>query len=183
MDSKRAGVERLEPGSGPDTLECMGYPKRKLKPVDERFWAKVNKQGPIVRPELGPCWEWTASLNSKGYGKMNVGGYDGCKIQAAHRIAWELEHGEVPENIKVLHRCDNPKCVRVAHLFLGTQADNLKDMRSKGRQPKIDNRGEKNPRFGAKLSDETKQKISDGVMAYHKRAREALKKARDSHDD
>lgn len=156
--------------------------RRKLKPVDERFWAKVNKQGPIVRPELGPCWEWTASLNSKGYGKMNVGGYE-AKYQAAHRISWELVRGKIPDNLKVLHRCDNTKCVNIDHLFLGTQADNLRDMHNKGRAPKINNSGEKNPRYGVKVGDETKKKISDGVMAYHKRAREALKKARDSHDD
>jgi hypothetical protein len=51
----------------------------------------------------------------------------------AHRIAYELECGPVPEGMFVLHRCDNPPCVRVSHLFLGTRADNLADMRAKGR--------------------------------------------------
>ena len=56
------------------------------------------------------------------------------KVRKAHRIAWELVHGPVPEKFCVLHKCDNPPCINVDHLFLGTQQDNLADMNAKGRR-------------------------------------------------
>lgn len=86
----------------------------------DRFWAKVR--------ETRTCWLWTASTDSKGYGKIGVAG----KTVAAHRVAWFLTYGEWPTK-DVLHHCDNPRCVRPSHLFLGTQLDNMRDMVSKGR--------------------------------------------------
>jgi hypothetical protein len=80
------------------------------------------------------CWEWTASTNSKGYGQFAVGYGKTRKVLRAHRISYELFVGEVPEGMSVLHYCDNPCCVRPKHLFLGTHADNMQDMSSKGRR-------------------------------------------------
>jgi hypothetical protein len=81
------------------------------------FWSKVKK---------GPgCWEWQAGRDPNGYGR-----YGG---PLAHRVAWTLTNGD-PGRQYVLHRCDNPPCVRPSHLFLGTQQDNLADMRRKGRE-------------------------------------------------
>jgi hypothetical protein len=75
------------------------------------------------------CLLWTGSKNQKGYGRILVNG----KNRHAHRIAWELANGTIPEGMQILHRCDNPTCVNQAHLFTGTNQDNVTDMMSKGR--------------------------------------------------
>jgi hypothetical protein len=97
--------------------------------LEERFWSKVDKGGP-VHPALGTaCWTWTAYRNPKGYGIL---GRDGS-ARLAHRIAWEIERGPIPDGLFACHRCDNPACVRVEHLFLGTSGDNTRDAAAKGR--------------------------------------------------
>jgi hypothetical protein len=103
-------------------------------PIADRFWSKVDKDGPIPehRPELGPCWLWTASTDRRGYGRIGYGGTNGGWT-SAHRAAWELADGPVPDGLLVLHHCDNPPCVRRTHLFLGTHVDNMADMRAKRR--------------------------------------------------
>lgn len=94
----------------------------------ERFWPRVNKNGRIVRPELGPCWEWTGSTSGGNYGAIRVNG----KSTSAHRTAWLLETGHWP-NPNALHKCDNRLCVRFSHLFEGTYKDNAVDCARKGR--------------------------------------------------
>lgn len=88
----------------------------------------------------GECWVWTGDLDDSGYGKRGA--------QRVHRKAWELAYGPIPVGLLVLHRCDNPPCVRPDHLFLGTHADNMRDMVAKGRQnrPAHGSPGERNPR-------------------------------------
>ncbi len=97
----------------------------------ERFAAKIDRS-----PGHGPwgdCHVWTGKPDSHGYGRIWLGGRSG-KHHKAHRVAWILEHGEPPpETPCVLHRCDNPPCVREDHLFLGTQTDNIADRDRKGR--------------------------------------------------
>jgi hypothetical protein len=92
-----------------------------------RFWALVCKSA--------GCWEWQASTLPTGYGNVRVGSLrDGTRrIVRAHRMSWMLAHGPIPEGMCVCHHCDNPKCVRPDHLFLGTLGDNTRDMFAKGR--------------------------------------------------
>lgn len=100
----------------------------------ERYWEKVEIRGPDA------CWPWRACIKSTGYGLFN----SGIKTRTAHRISWELRNGEIPEGLCVLHHCDRPDCVNPAHLWLGSQADNLRDMREKGRGQIPVMRGERN---------------------------------------
>ncbi len=103
------------------------------RPAQERFREKVNVNGPVPKhvPGLGPCWVWTAAKDENGYGKFGIG--VGNCIVSAHRYAWIMIYGEVPMGLGVLHKCDNPSCVNIKHLFLGTQADNARDCELKGR--------------------------------------------------
>jgi|SRR5438128_1278679 len=97
---------------------------KSIKPVAARFWAKVDKHC------ASGCWNWTASVTvCGGYGQLNIKG----KPVRANRLSWEIHFGPIPPRQCVLHRCDNPKCVNPAHLFLGTQSDNSSDMSAKGR--------------------------------------------------
>lgn len=104
--------------------------------VEQRFWPKVDRNGPMpADSSLGNCWVWTGATDTKGYGKLGVGGGKGTR--PAHRVAYEIEHGPIGDGLFVCHRCDRPCCVRTSHLFLGTQGENLRDMVAKGRdEPK-----------------------------------------------
>lgn len=95
--------------------------------VEERFWSKVDTSGTEEHPD---CWEWTAYRRPTGYGHFRFRG----KQWKAHRVAYTLIKGEIPEGQCVLHiECDNPPCVNPAHLKTGTQADNMRDRDQKGR--------------------------------------------------
>ena len=83
-----------------------------------------------VRPS--GCWEWQGAKSPLGHGYIGRG-RRGEGVVGAHRVAWEHANGPIPPGMCVCHHCDNPPCVRPDHLFLGTRADNNKDMTRKGR--------------------------------------------------
>lgn len=118
-DTRDDGVCAME-----RTRERNGTYVREAMP--ERFWRRV-RQG-------SGCWEWQGTRTAQGYGGFRIGG----TMRKAHRVAWELTHGPIPPGAGphgtcVLHRCDNPGCVRPDHLFLGTNRDNARDREAKGR--------------------------------------------------
>jgi hypothetical protein len=120
-------------------------PTMQLAGAIARFWARVEK--------TQACWNWRGSVRHFGHGHLNVLGV----VTMAHRFSWTLTNGSIPDGLNVLHHCDNPRCVRPDHLFLGTHADNVADMNAKGRHA----RGERHGR--AKLTDAQR---AEAVAAY-----------------
>lgn len=90
---------------------------------------------PTHRPALGQCWVWTGFATEDGYGRFTP--QHGDRSIGAHRFAWQLSRGPIPEDAWVLHDCDTPPCVNPAHLFLGEAAINNADMHAKGRRGRI----------------------------------------------
>lgn len=112
----KAGVEGSNPSGG--TI----YPWRTIA----LFWRRVNI--PDVPHPDSWCWEWKGSL-AKGYGQFKVHGW----TSRAHRVAYEIARGPIPDGMGVLHSCDNPRCVNPYHLRVGTHQDNMDDKRIRGR--------------------------------------------------
>lgn len=107
--------------------------------VEARFWKKIDKKEDLIS-----CWNWKAGKQSKGYGSFGVGG---GKTELAHRMAYEITFGSIPDGLIVRHKCDNRTCCNPGHLLLGTIADNNRDTVMRGRTA----RGERNGR--AKLKE------------------------------
>lgn len=115
--------------------------KRSRIPPEIRFWKYVNK--------TESCWLWTGAARDFGYGVINVDG----KAERAHRLSWMLHNGPITNGLFVCHKCDNPLCVNPGHLFLGSNADNMRDCAQKGRARGPCLKGEAHG--CSKLTDET----------------------------
>lgn len=96
----------------------------KAKSIEARFWPKVKK--------TSSCWLWLAHKNNKGYGMIGVK----KTMRLAHRVAYEIVIGTIPEGMCLLHSCDNRLCVNPSHLSVGSVKDNNLDMIKKGRDNK-----------------------------------------------
>lgn len=94
---------------------------KRPRPIDV-FLSRVNK--------TESCWLWTSWKNTSGYGMMHYKGKD----TVASRLSWIFHHGEIPDGMFVLHKCDVPACVNPEHLFLGNHQENMEDMCKKGRR-------------------------------------------------
>lgn len=121
-----------------------------MNTLAKRFWTKVGK--------TGWCWLWRGATRN-GYGVLH-GPLSRHHVIYAHRLSWELANGPIADGLFVLHRCDIRPCVNPAHLFLGTQADNLRDAGHKGRIPGSRLKGATNP--NAKLTDDDVRAIRAG---------------------
>lgn len=116
-----------------------------------RFWERVDKSG--------DCWTWKWSRSPQGYGRY----YPTGRKLLSHRFAYEVTYGAIPDNLCVLHRCDNPACCNPDHLFLGTRTDNIADRQAKGRTRTGCLKGATNP--GAKLTAEQVRTIRDRIAS------------------
>lgn len=91
--------------------------------TSERFWRKVNRDGPVPvdRPDLGPCWLWTAGRTSRGYGAFSADG----RQHLAHRVAYEEESGSIPDGLTIDHLCRVRHCVNPSHMEVVTRGVNV----------------------------------------------------------
>jgi hypothetical protein len=98
-------------------------------PTDDDAY-RIFERAPLNLNHPTLCLEWTGSVNkTTGYGKTRLDG----RLIDAHRAAWIVTHGPIPEGMLVCHKCDNRRCIAPAHLFLGTHRDNMLDAHAKGR--------------------------------------------------
>ena len=156
-----AKTKRLPPFFVALFLERIAVPCKAV-PSEHRFWIKVKKT-------LFGCWEWMAFKNKNGYGWFFVS--VGVSVLAS-RFSWELKHGPIPNGLCVLHKCDNPACVRPSHLFLGTKKDNTQDAVRKGRFPTGDKHySKKHPEWVRRGEDHREAKLTEEKVREAKRLR------------
>jgi hypothetical protein len=141
---------------------CLLYKKTSIEEKDNHT-IKVLKEN-VKKNEKTGCFEWNMGLNHNGYGSVNYRG----KTKLAHRVNWILNKGEIPKGMHVLHKCDNPRCICLDHLFLGSHADNMHDMAKKQRHGKNNHKGQNH--YRTKFTDEQiydiRKKYKEGIKPY-----------------
>lgn len=125
------GTERVVPARRLKNGLSLSCGCLRLDLLDKRDWTSAFWQS--VTKTDGGCWEWSKARSAAGYGVCRKARYG---HGYAHRAAWHMTRGPIPDRMLVCHRCDNPPCVNPDHLFLGTDADNMRDKGAKGRQPR-----------------------------------------------
>lgn len=127
LKAQKEGNSEEESRLVPILIKLLG----KNKPFTRADQNKTRKQKLLERVAMtfSDCWYWTGFIDELGYGVSSD-----HKVRKAHRLSWSIFNGDIPKGMKVLHKCDIRSCVNPNHLFLGTQADNVQDMISKGRQ-------------------------------------------------
>lgn len=140
----------------------FAYGHRNRRTAEEAapyFWSQVNREGPIHPVLQTRCWLWLGSLNAKGYGQVNFGGM----MRSAQRMAWRLVYGEWPEG-DTCHKCDNPPCVNIDHLWDGPRIENVHDAISKKRHAHGESNGQ------SKLTNENiiemRKEYATGTVSY-----------------
>lgn len=131
-DNARDMMSKGRRRNAPNTT--IPYERPNGPTIAERFYAKIS-----TIPTENGCLEWTAGLRN-GYGYFNP---DGINVYA-HRFAWELVNGPIPDGMYACHHCDNRKCCNLEHIFIGSPTDNAYDMIEKGRSVHVPNLGERN---------------------------------------
>lgn len=130
-------------------ISMVGASRSQRRMRRQELWAKAQKSAhdprsgkphwPLIylidRYENGPngCWNYSGSKNKQGYGIICLRIDGKATTVAVSRLMWMHVYGKPPEGLDVLHRCDNPACIRPSHLWLGTHTDNMRDMIAKGR--------------------------------------------------
>lgn len=128
---------------GQHTRFCLGH--RPTSIPEQLFWKNVTPGS------TDDCWEWQGYINDSGYGELRCGT---GPLLRAHRVSYEIYKGVIPPNMHVCHSCDNRRCVNPAHLWVGTDADNVHDMDNKGRRVIVPHYGEDHG-----MSKLTKEKV------------------------
>ncbi len=136
-------------------------PKYTPEKATNLFWKRVN-----ILSDSDACWEWQARLDKYGYGETS---FCGARIKA-HRLAYKLTYGDIPDGKLIMHSCDNPACCNPKHLTPGTNLQNIEDRERKGRTSK----GESH--YKVKLTDaqirEIRARYIPGVIGYRTLANE-----------
>ncbi|WP_052380944.1 HNH endonuclease [Sphingomonas sp. FUKUSWIS1] len=123
--------------------------------IEARFWVKV------AVGEARDCWDWTAGVNAKGYGRFKIASRE---VRHANRVAWTIANRREPGKLIVRHSCDRPVCCNPRHLLIGTTLDNTRDMIERGRARLPDQRGANNNATCLTLAD-----VGEIVEAFRRR--------------